>query len=172
VQRWEASASAVLDLGTLPDAAPGVAATIAMIPSVQLPLRLEIGASIFSEQEKANPSTQSGSFSLRAFDAGGCGERRMDRVEVGACADVEVAWMHAEGLHETEAWRGEAVWLVLRGRGTIAYRWSPTWAVRADVGVGYDMSRPEFVSAGLGQGLIYQPARTAGRGALGLEMRF
>jgi hypothetical protein len=172
VHRWEAAASAVLDFGTLPDTAPGVAATVAMIPSARLPLRLEVGATIFSEQEKTSPSAQSGSFSLRAFDAGGCAERRMDRLEVGACADAEVAWMHAEGLYETEAWRGEAVWLVVRARATIVYRWSSEWAIRADVGSGYDMSRPEFVSAGLGQGFIHEPARVTGRGMLGLEMRF
>ena len=130
--RFAADASAMLDIGTLPRAAPGMAARLAVIPGRLPSLRLEIGA----------------------------------------CASVEVAWLSASGLYETVTSRGEAEWVVLRARATVAYFWSSAWGVRADAGGGLGTSRPDFTSAGAEQGLIHRPSRYTGQGALGLELRF
>jgi hypothetical protein len=62
--------------------------------------------------------------------------------------------------------------MVLRVRATAAYLVSSVWAVRADAGVGLDLLRPEFVSADIDSGLIFQPARFTGQGSLGMELRF
>jgi hypothetical protein len=172
IMRWEASASGVLDFGTLPASAPGVAARVAFRPSMILPLRLELGATLFFDEERTLPAAQSGRFSLWAFDAGACAETPWVFIEVGACANVEAAWAQAVGLYETQSSRGDAAWMVLRARATVAYRWSSAWAIRADGGVGYNMSRPEFVSLGASDGFIHQPAPVTGRGTLGLEIRF
>jgi hypothetical protein len=167
-----ADASAVLDIGTLPTATPGVAATLAVIPSAIPFLRLETGADVFLDSTTTNPPTRSGRFSLRTFHAGVCVVNPGGRWEVGACGGVEIAWLSAAGLYESVPSPGDAEWLVLRARATVAYIWSSAWAARADLGAGLDMSRPAFVSAGAEQGLIHQPARYTGRGALGIELRF
>ena len=169
---WQFEVSAVVDVGTLPSAAPGVAATLAWVPRALASLRLEVAANIFFDQAQDDPRAQSGQFALRTFDAGACVQRPLSRVEVSACADAEVAWLLAQGLYETQAWPGDAVWLVLRARAMAAYRLTSTAAVRGDVGAGYDTTQPEFIAVGVGQGFIHQPARTTGRVSLGLEIRF
>lgn len=166
-----ADASATVDIGTLPAAAPGVAAHLALIPSSISHIRLEIGAGIFLDSAATRPAPRSGNFSLRTFDAGGCWVARSGRLEFGACADAELAWLSAEGLYESVTSPGHAEWCVLLVRGTVGYVWS-VWAIRADVGAALNTSRPEFVSAGDQQGLIHQPARYTARGALGIELRF
>jgi hypothetical protein len=170
--RFAADASAMLDIGTLPRAAPGMAARLAVIPGRLPSLRLEIGAGLFLDEATTSPAARSGTFSLRTFDAGGCVLKSAPRLEIGACASVEVAWLSASGLYETVTSRGEAEWVVLRARATVAYFWSSAWGVRADAGGGLGTSRPDFTSAGAEQGLIHRPSRYTGQGALGLELRF
>ncbi|MGA2448949.1 MAG: hypothetical protein ABTD50_09765 [Polyangiaceae bacterium] len=169
---WEFDVSAVLDVGTLPTVAPGMAATLAWIPRARSPLRFEVATDLFFDQAKEVPSAQSGQFALRTFDAGACAQTPLGRLDVSACADAELAWLLAEGLYETQAWQGDAVWLVLRGRALGAYRLTSTIAMRGDVGAGYDTRRPVFMASGAGPGFIHQPARTTGRISLGLEIRF
>jgi hypothetical protein len=166
------AASAVVDMGTLPTAAPGVAATLALIPGAFRALRLEVGAALFLTERTTSPAARSGTFSLRTGDVGGCLVTTLGTLEVGACPSVEMAWLSAAGLYETVRSHGNAEWVVLRARATLAFPFSSAWAIRADLGGGLDMTRPQFVSAGAEQGLIGQPARFTGRGALGLELRF
>jgi hypothetical protein len=166
------AASAVLDTGTLPTAAPGVAATLALIPGGFPGLRFELGAALFLTERITNPPTRSGTFSLRTGDAGGCLVPTSGPLEVGVCANVEMAWLSAAGLYESVRSHGDAEWIVLRARATVAYRGSNAWAIRADLGGGLDMTRPQFVSGGAQQGVIAQPARFTARGALGVELRF
>jgi len=170
--RFAVEAAAVLDTGTLPAPAPGVAARLAVIPGAFPSLRLELGTGLFLDSSTTNPPARSGTFSLRTFDAGGCMVALAGHLEIGGCANVEMAWLSAAGLYESVTSSGDAEWVVLRARATVAYPWSPAWAVRADVGGGLDVSRPEFVSAGAEQGLIHRPARYTGRGSLGVELRF
>ncbi len=170
--RFAATASAMVDIGTLPTTTPGGAARLAVMSGALPALRLEIGAGLFADVAATGPPTRSGTFSLRTFDAGACALTRAGRLEVGACANGEIAWLSAAGLYESTTSRGNAEWVVLRARATAAYLWSSMWAVRADVGAGVNMSQPEFVSTGADQGLIHQPARYTGRGALGIELRF
>jgi hypothetical protein len=169
---FAADASGVLDIGTLPRAAPGMAVRLEASPGRLPSLRLEIGAGLFRNEATTSPAARSGTFSLRTFDAGACIVKSAERLEIGACADVEVAWLSASGLYEAVTSRGEAEWLVPRARATAAYLGSSAWAVRADVGGGLDVSRPEFMSEGTEQGLIHRPSRYTGQGALGLELRF
>jgi len=170
--RFAVDASAVVDVGTLPVVAPGVAATLAAIPGALPALRVEIGAGLFLDEAATSPPARSGTFSLRVFGASGCLVAPARRWEIGACAGAELAWMAAEGLYESTLSRVQTEWAVLRAKARVAYRLSSAWAVRADVGAGLDMSRPEFMSGGYGHGLIFRPARCTGRGTLGLELRF
>jgi hypothetical protein len=173
--RFAVSASAVLDSGTLPTAAPGFAVTLGVVPVAFSPLRFELGAGQFLDESTTQSPARSGTFSLRTFDAGEClvaKVGRVGRVEVGGCTNVELAWLSAAGLYESVTSQGAAVWWVLRARVTAAYAWSRAWAIRADVGGGFDVTQPEFVSSGAEQGLIHRPARYTARGALGLEVRF
>jgi hypothetical protein len=147
-------------------------ARLAVIPGGLPSLRLEIGAGLFFDEATTSSPARSGTFSLRTFDAGGCMVTSAARLEIGACASVEVAWLSASGLYETVTSRGEAEWVVLRARATVAYLWSSAWGVRADAGGGLDVSRPDFISAGAKQGLIHRPSRCTAQGALGLELRF
>ena len=163
----------MVDMGTLPATAPGVALRFAMVPRVLPRLRLELGAAYFLDEATTDPATRSGTFSLRSFDAAGCFLTPWRHVEIGVCVGAEVAWMVAAGLKETSnIYHRDAEWLVLRARGTLAYFWLPAWAFRVDLGGGLDMSRPEFLSDGGDSGLIHQPARFTGRAALGVEVRF
>jgi hypothetical protein len=169
---FAATGSAVLDTGTLPTAVPGVAATLALIPGAFRALRLELGAALFLTERTTRPAARSGTFSLRTGGVGGCLVTTLGPIEVGACANADMAWLSAAGLYETVRSHGDAEWVVLRARATVAFPLSSAWAIRADLGGGLDMTRPQFVSAGAEQGLIGQPARFTGRGALGLELRF
>jgi hypothetical protein len=170
--RFSALASTMIDTGTLPTATPGFAARLTAIPRAFPSLRLELGAGVFLDDATTTPRARSGTFSLRTFDAGGCLVTPAGRLEIGACASVAVEWLSAAGLYESSTAHGGAAWWAFRGGATLAYPWSSTWAVRADVGAGLNLSRPEFVSAGVNQGLIHQPARYTGRGAVGVELRF
>jgi hypothetical protein len=172
VIRFAVTASGVLDIGTLPAAAPGFAARLSVLPVASLPLRFELGASQFADESTTQSPARSGTFTLRTFDAGGCAVTRTGHLEVGGCANVEIGWLSAAGLYESVTSRGDAEFMVLRARVTGAYAWSHAWAIRADVGGGFDVTRPEFASTGAEQGLIHQPARYTGRCALGLEVRF
>ena len=164
--------SALVDTGTLPGAAFGAGMRIALIPEGFSALRVEVGGGLFVDQSTANPPSRSGSFSLRTIDAGACLIAPVQRLEIGPCAGVELASVSANGLRETVTDSVDAAWVVPRARATVAYFGSQWWSVRADVGIGVDLNRPEFVSLGAGQGLIHQPARYTGRGGLGLELRF
>jgi hypothetical protein len=170
--RFAASGAALVDVGTLPTPAPGVAATLAASPRALPFLRTEVGARLFRNEAAASPATRSGTFSLRTFDAGGCVITPAVRLEIGACATGELAWVSARGLSESAIYSGNAAWLVLRARATLAYSWSSAWAIRADAGGGLNVSRPEFLSAGAQPGVIHRVARYDGRSALGIELRF
>jgi len=170
--RWAARVMATIDVGTLPAPAPGVAASLALIPRALAPFQFELGAGVFADESTEAAPARSGTFSLRAFDAMGCAVTAAGRIELGACAGLEVAWVSAAGLDETLTYRRDATWLVPRAHAGIAYPLGSAWALRADAGGGFDVRRPEFASAGVGQGLIHRPALVTGLGALGLELRF
>jgi hypothetical protein len=169
--RLSAGAFAVLDAGTLPTVAPGVAGRLAATASAFPSLRLELDAALFQDETAPSPPARSATFALRTFDASGCIVTRAGVLEIGPCVSLEVAWLSAKGLYESHEAAGDAEWLVLRARATVAYPWSSAWSVRADVGGGLDLSRPEFVSEGPQGGLIDQPARCTGRVSLGIELR-
>ncbi|MGD0675856.1 MAG: hypothetical protein ABSC94_10585 [Polyangiaceae bacterium] len=136
-------------------------------------LRGELDATLFQDERVAGPAARSGTFSLRTFDAGGCRVAQAGGFELSPCASLEVAWLSAKGLYEAHpSPPGYATWLALRARATVAYPASAAWAVRADLGGGLNLSRPEFLSRGPEGGLIDQPARFTGRGALGFELHF
>jgi hypothetical protein len=167
------AASAALDVGNLPAPAPGVSGGLAIVPFRRARwLRFEAGATVFLDQTADAPPARSGTFSLRAVDAGGCAVTPGSRVEIGGCAGAELDWISAAGLDETKTSRGDAEWVSLRIRATVVYRWARPWAVHADLGGGMNLGRPTFSSLGAGGGLISQPAIVTGRAALGLELRF
>jgi hypothetical protein len=64
------------------------------------------------------------------------------------------------------------LWPILRGRITGAYRLCAQWAIRADLGLGVSLDRPEFRWEGVGAGGVQSPAVVAARAAVGLEVRF
>jgi hypothetical protein len=143
--RFATAAFGMVDVGTLPRLAPGFAAILAVIPRAIPALHLELGAGQFLSEEVASPAARSGTFSLRTLDAGGCTVRRAARFEIGPCASFEVAWMSASGLFESIRSSGSRAWIVLRAGATIAYPWE-VWALRADIGAGLNLSRPEFLA--------------------------
>jgi hypothetical protein len=135
-------------------------------------LRLELDAALFHSETTSSPPARSGAFALRTFDASGCIVTRAAGFEIGPCVSIEVAWLSGKGLYESQGSAGDAEWLVLRARATMAYPWSSVWSIRADAGGGLELSRPEFVSEGAQGGLVYQPDRWTGRVALGIELHF
>lgn len=170
--RFSSGVFAVLDTGTLPTLAPGVAGRLAAMATAFPQFRLELDAALFHSETTSSPPARSGAFALRTFDASGCVVTRAGGFEIGPCVSVEVAWLSGKGLYESQGSAGDAEWLVLRARATVAYPWSSVWSVRADAGGGLELSRPEFVSEGAQGGLIHQPDRWTGRVALGFELHF
>ena len=170
--RWAVAASAAVDGGTLRAAAPGLDVRVALAPGGFPALRFELGAAVFLDESIRNPSERSAVFSLRSFDAAGCLVGRLGRFEGGGCTGVEVEWVSAAGIGESTTERGDAAWAVIPVQARAAYAFSNAWALASEAGAGVNLARPEFVSVGVGQGLIDRPARFTGRANLGIELRF
>jgi hypothetical protein len=161
------------DLGTLPSYSEGVFAMVGFAPGLARWLRFEGGAALFANESPNQPGAD-GVFSLRTFDLGVCALPLTGQLELGACADGELAWMTGTGLGEATTISASATWLVARPRVTFAYSLSPLWAVRLDVSGGFALDTPpQFIETGMGPAnLVHRPASQTGRGSLGIEVRF
>jgi hypothetical protein len=172
---FSAGVYALADLGTLPAFDLGAGVRLGATPPFAPSVRLEFGASLWMPEEisQASPSTTS-RFDLRSFDVAACWAPMLGHWELGACLGGELGWMEGTGRSSgTGVGRsGDAFWPVVRGRVTSAYRLGAAWAVRADLGVGVSLDRPEFRWEGVGAAEAQSPAVVAARAAVGLEVRF
>lgn len=162
------------DLGTLPSLGPGGAIRLAAIPPFASAGRLELGASIWAPQTVGSTTSLHSRFDLRSFDVAVCWAPSLDRWELGACLGAELGWMTGSGFSSGpgQGETSDALWPILRPRATGAYRFSARWAVRADLGLGINLDRPQFRWEGVGGSEVESPAVVAARAAVGLEGRF
>jgi hypothetical protein len=120
---------------------------------------------------------EGGRFSLFAAALRGCAGVVRGAFDLGPCLEGEFAFMSASGeapsvtTFEPKDQLGR--WISLGG-GLLG-SWSPSRAlavfVRGDALV--PLARPSFVvSSGPSNDLVHRPAALAGRGALGLQLRF
>ena len=172
---FSAGVYALADLGTLPRIAPGGGIRLGATPPFAPAVRLELGASLWVPQtvSPAAPSLSS-RFDLRSFEVAACWTPSLGRWELGACVGGELGWITASGTSSgTGVGRSsDALWPILRGGITGAFRLGARWAIRADLGLGVSLDRPEFRWEGVGAGTAQSPAVVAARAAVGLEVRF
>jgi hypothetical protein len=172
---FSAGVYALADLGTLTRLDPGAGVRLGATPPFAPTMRLELGASLWAPQTISQTSPSLGSrFDLRSFDVAACWVPSLGRWELGACVGGELGWITAIGSSSgTGLGRSsDALWPILRGRITGAYRLCAQWAIRADLGLGVSLDRPEFRWEGVGAGGVQSPAVVAARAAVGLEVRF
>jgi hypothetical protein len=88
--------------------------------------------------------------------------------------------MSAQGFHATPSntqanLHASAQWLVLGGGAIVALRLTGALALRLDVEVGVPLARPAFAfvnQSSTPNATVHEPAAAAGKGAIGLEVRF
>jgi hypothetical protein len=160
----------LLDWGTMPDS-PGGGMEAAAGPIWTFPgwrLRVLGGLSFFpNRRTPRNGYAEQANFELFELSGRGCATVVKARFELGPCLGGELAIMHGSG---TSLQDSTQLWVSLLGSAMAEWSISPGVAVfgRADVVV--PTTRSSFaVPAG---SVVYEVPAVAGRGALGLELRF
>jgi hypothetical protein len=127
---------------------------------------------VFVASSTTSAPLRSGELRLRAFDLGACVLPLAGAFELGLCVDGELDLALGSGIGETVPESGDATWGVVRPHVTAAYLVFSHFALRADLGVGLALDRPDFTSTGVGAGSIAQPGEATVRASLGVEARF
>lgn len=133
--------------------------------------RIELQVTHGFAQHKTVDATTGAGADLEARLAGGvrgCYIPWQRRVELGACATAEVAWLHARGTDLPAPWGSDAYSLTLLGGVTAAYRVWRGVGLRAEAAIGGNAVRPSFAIDGLGE--VHRPAAVAGRLLVGVEL--
>jgi hypothetical protein len=78
-----------------------------------------------------------------------------DRFRFGPCAQIEVGWIHAEGIGVSQSRTTEAAWLSLGGELAAWVALGPHFEARLGAGVLTPVVRPNFELTGLGN--VFQP---------------
>ncbi len=160
----------ILDWGTMPDPpAGGMEATggpLWTFPSWRL--RALAGLSFFPNRRTPLMETiEQADFQLFDVSGRGCATVLVNRLELGPCAGGELAVMHGSG---TTLQDGTQLWFSLLGAALASWSISPAIAVFGRAEVVVPTARKTF-AVPFGN-VVYRVPAAAGRGALGLELRF
>ena len=169
---FSAGVYVLADLGTLPVFDVGAGVRLGVTPPFAGDLRFEVGANLWMPEsisagvhdEPLQSAVLRGRRLLGAL-LRPLGARRVP----GRRARLDAAsGSSSSGVGR----RSNAFWPIARARFTSAYRLGAAWAIRADLGVGVSIDRPEFSWEGVGAGDPLSPAVVAARGVVGVDMRF
>jgi hypothetical protein len=170
--RFAAGVGAAGDLGSLPKASYGPAATFALLRG---PLRLQLGAAYFipSESSPAGSPPAWGSVSLLAGTLSACAAL-LPSVGAGLCAGAELGSMRGRSfgvLHDDTV---STTWAAASLMGDLAFSVSdPVW-IRLQAGGATPLGkRPQFVlDRGGTPQTVDEPSKLVGRASLAAEYHF
>jgi hypothetical protein len=158
-----------LDVGALPNAAPGIEARVGIALG---PLRLEGGARFFFEQESglAQHPTGRGHFGMAAGTLGACLPLGYGALTVGPCLGLEVGaiWGAATGVSDPGS--DTRPWVAPNAAGLLALDVASWLRLRLDLGVSVPLVRTEFIVDGIGP--VHASSAVTFRGGLGAEVHF
>ncbi|KIG16662.1 hypothetical protein DB30_04281 [Enhygromyxa salina] len=163
------SASASLGLNLIGVATPGIHAQLGVERGL---LRVSGHGGVELAGRFRSPTDPSVGASLRAWELGlrACAAPRFDRLGLRACAAGAGGQIRAEGVGVQQAKIARQPWAWLAPELGLAWHFSEDVAVFADIGLSVALRRPQFY--------VERPDTSftlplvAGRGRLGLELRF
>ena len=157
--------------GILPGLDAGIGGSLALVYGAwRFDLRVSYGLSRDQTVTAATPPGAFGSFNYTGATAGVCRNIARVRIELGACADVEVGVLSAHGHNVTEELSARTAWLGVGPAGFLALRAGRlTFPVRAALLL--PLVRPEFMFNHV-DGSVYRVASLSGKVSVGAELHF
>jgi hypothetical protein len=161
-------------LGILPGLDAGLGGSLALVRGAwRFDLRASYGLRRDQTVTVSSHSGAYGKFNYTGAVAGLCRNFERSRVDLGACADLELGAMTARGYGFSEGLTGKATWLGLGPAGYLAIRAGRrlSFPVRATLIV--PVTRPEFVFDRAGARVrVYRVAPLSGKLSVGVELHF
>lgn len=159
--------SFALDGGTLPSAAPGLNATLAILRGR---LRLELGVTYLFPRRGVNASNVGGDIALLSAGVRGCVALLRGPIEPRLCAGVEGGAMSGTGVGLPTPASGASPWWGLFAGAAVALSLSSHLSLHFAVDAGLSVASPDFVVDDVV--LVHRPSTALARGASGVEWRF
>jgi len=96
------------------------------------------------------------------------------RLDLGACAEVELTEVKGTGFGVTSSYENSARWLALGGGALARLRVTPRFGALLRIDAVAPLAHPTFFIKGLpeAQGRIYTPSRAAGRALVAVDVKF
>jgi hypothetical protein len=156
----------VLDVGALPNLAPGVELGVsAGFSGVKL---LLLGSAFVAQQTRLEDG-RGGEFRLLLGGALGCVQQLFGRIQGTACAGAELGQMAAEGLGVQHSRFGNRSWQAIRAEIGLTERLTPGLGLALRVAAIAPLARPEFVVDGAER--VHRSSSLTGRTLLGIELQ-
>ena len=172
-----AAVAGLVDDGTMPGA-PATGMEIALGGSLAFSkghLRALAGLAFYpTEATAAGSAGESAKVSLMAVSARACALIPWGRFEWGPCLGGEIASMNASGAGPAQTFQpasAHRVWGAATGGVHAAWNYSRLVAVFARAEGVFSLARTRFVLTP-DNSVVHEPARVAGRAAVGIELRF
>jgi hypothetical protein len=165
------AAAGVGETGTLPSPSVGGEISLGVLFG---PVRGEIsGTDWFSQDATANTG-QGTHIHLLDGALRGCFRGRFgDRFEMDPCAGAALVLASSNGFGEDKSFERSSSWSTLDADLLSSWRIAGPLALRASLGFGVPLARPSFILLDpQGQTFLHRAYWIAGRGTLGLEVRF
>lgn len=163
--------AALGDVGSFPDAAPGVGGAVA----AQLGRwRAEAYVGYWFEQRAVNPTDMTEAVDLTTAVGGvrGCGRVHRGALDLELCAAAELSRTRGRGADTIDGFAASWVWGSVGGGMSAARRVSKHLQFRLDIGaMGRPHTRPKFTFTN-SDAVLFRPAWVSGQAAAGLEVRF
>jgi hypothetical protein len=166
---WFSAAAAlhgVLDVGALPNLAPGVELDLSA-GSSRVQGVLVAGA--FVPQQSRLADGKGGEFRLLIGGALGCAAQSFGRVRGSGCVGFELGQISGEGVGVQRSQLGSRLWSALRAEIGVSDAVAPGFSLVARVAAVAPLTRPEFVVDGLER--VHRPSSVAGRALVGVEFQ-
>lgn len=161
-----AAAGVLVDVGALPEPAPGAEAHLGVGWGMFKARALGL---VIPKQRAALKGTTEGDFDLVAGGVGLCAASVRAPWEARLCLDGELGRLRGEGVHVRNARKASAVWLAAVPLLELVVRPGVRgWAVSASLGVPILLHRRSFVFTELGD--VHTPASLGLRAAIVLEL--
>ncbi len=172
-----AAVAGLVDDGTMPGA-PATGMEIALGGSLAFSkghLRALAGLAVYPTQTTpAGSAGESAKVSLLAVSARACALIPRDRFEWGPCLGGEIESMNASGAGPAQTFQpasAHRVWGAATGGVHGSWNYSRLVTVFARAEGVFSLARTRFVLTP-DNSIVHEPARVAGRAALGIELRF
>jgi hypothetical protein len=171
------AAAAVMDVGVMPDgpAGGGEVSLGIGLGRAGWRLRASIGGAYFPAQTTMLAAGgEGGRFALLSLSLRACGLAARGRFEAGPCLGGQLDRMSASGVGSSTLFDAEQAsgwWGAGLAGAAASWRLSPLLALFARGEAVLTPAEPRFVLQP-GTVVVHTPSRTAGRAALGIELRF